>query len=176
MQIVVTWTISYRFKPKNKFWSTVAQWNTEAYLRLYIHISTWSPSSVKNRFVFWIPRRLLDLVKGYSKAIWTKKKSLLSQHSNQMQGKSQKTKRAEKITVSLSQKADLLTTNRSFSAATFQLASEKKKTLGFFSYSKFICISILPLYDRTWGWKRNTDLVAKTGLGILCNHKKPFLQ
>lgn len=49
-----------------------------------------------------------------------------------MQGKSQKTKRAEKITVSLSQKADLLTTNRSFSAATFQLASEKKKTLGFF--------------------------------------------
>lgn len=92
-----------------------------------------------------------------------------------MQGKSQKTKRAEKITVNLSQKADLLTTNRSFSAATFQLASEKKKTLGFFSYSKFICISILPLYDRTWRWKRNTDLVAKTGLRILCNHKKPLL-
>lgn len=57
-----------------KIWSTVGQWNTAACLRLYIHISTWSPSSVNNRSLFWMPRPLLDMVKGYSKAIWTKKK------------------------------------------------------------------------------------------------------
>lgn len=62
-----------------------------------------------------------------------------------MQGKSQKTKGSEKINIHISQKADLLSTNRFFFAATFQLVFKEKHRIfliaNLFFFQFYLCMT-----------------------------------